>query len=211
MAEREGVIKFQLDHQWGRLPSDVVITELEETRAMLLSLGLVGQDPARYQGLGFGNLSLRYFSRNADSNEFLITGSQTGHLSSLTLHDYALVLKADLASNQLSSLGETRPSSESTTHALLYQLSGSIRAVIHVHSPDIWQKAEKLRLLTTPENAPYASPELIKAVTVLWQQQNLQAAGLFVMLGHQDGVIAFGPDIATALGRIEAALAAATD
>ena len=213
MSEQEGVIKFHLEHRQEVLPADVDIAGLEQARNQLLALGLVGQDSSRYQGLGFGNLSQRYVpvhsTKDVGSGMFVITGSQTGHLSSLSRRDYALVTAADLGSNRLISTGETRPSSESTTHALLYQLSRHIGAVIHVHSPDIWKKAESLGLLTTPSNAPYGSPELVSAVTSLWCERDLQTAGLFVMLGHQDGVMSFGPDIETALGRIKTTLTVA--
>ncbi|WP_020408246.1 class II aldolase/adducin family protein [Hahella ganghwensis] len=195
--ETEGVIKFVLDHQWQALPDNIDIADLEAARSQLKERGLIGQDSARYGGLGFGNLSQRYHD-----DQFIVSGSQTGELPGLLKRDYALVVKADLATNRIWSQGEIKPSSESTTHALLYQLSGDIGAVIHVHSPEIWHRFEDLDLLYTPEDAPYGSQQLVKSVTALWEQKDLKSRGVFVMRGHQDGVMAFSGTVKGALANI---------
>ncbi|OZG72485.1 hypothetical protein BTA51_15280 [Hahella sp. CCB-MM4] len=195
--EAEGVIKFDLDHQWKTLPERIDISELERARALLMQRGLIGRDPKRYGGLGFGNLSQR-----CEGNQFIVSGSQTGGLPTLDLHHYALITDADLIANKICSQGDIKPSSESTTHALLYQLSREIGAVIHVHSPDIWNHYDKLGMLSTPRDAPYGSERLVQAVSDLWQNRDLLSHGIFVMLGHQDGVIAFHRTVQGALSRV---------
>lgn len=77
-ATREGVIKFQLDFRQGPPPEAPDLVELDAWRDVLLRHGLIGQDPGRYDGLGFGNLSRRVPGRT--DNAFIISGTQTGHL-----------------------------------------------------------------------------------------------------------------------------------
>ena len=87
MTETEGVIKFRFTRRPGNPPTDVEVAELEGWRAILHRLNLVGLDPARYGGVGFGNLSRR--SREAPALEFLVTGSGTGARPRLEPADYA--------------------------------------------------------------------------------------------------------------------------
>ena len=60
--EREGVIKYRLEHRAGplepRLYGDLAC-QLNAWRELLALTGLVGQDPQRYGGAGFGNVSAR--------------------------------------------------------------------------------------------------------------------------------------------------------
>jgi len=74
----EGVIKFHLDFREGPAPAERLLLELNAWRARFLELGLIGQDPERYEGYGFGNLSRRLPGQG--ENAFLISGTQTGHL-----------------------------------------------------------------------------------------------------------------------------------
>ena len=75
MGETEGVIKFTIDHQPSALTVATPHT-LNSWRAIFKKLGLIGQVKDRYQGLGFGNLSMRI------EHGFLISGTQTGHIES---------------------------------------------------------------------------------------------------------------------------------
>ncbi|MEN8821863.1 MAG: class II aldolase/adducin family protein, partial [Abyssibacter sp.] len=60
MAEQEGVIKYRLDFQPADAPCDsVAFRSLRAWRAVLHRLALVGQQPDRYLGYGYGNVSLR--------------------------------------------------------------------------------------------------------------------------------------------------------
>ena len=70
----EGVIKFHVEHETEAGCGESDIVELTKWRKELRTAGLVGQDLARYGGLGFGNLSKRL-----EDGTFLITASQTGH------------------------------------------------------------------------------------------------------------------------------------
>ena len=95
MMEREGVIKYQLQHSLAQLPSSALwqVETLSLWQKRLKILGMVGGgDPQRYQGLGFV-LSARISTNHSvgSSNCFIITGSQTGHLNDLGSKDFAWV------------------------------------------------------------------------------------------------------------------------
>ena len=71
MTEREGVIKYSLDFTEGVLGEPASLEVLNAWRSIFKDTGLLGEDPGRYGGYGFGNLSVR------TERGFLITGSQT--------------------------------------------------------------------------------------------------------------------------------------
>ena len=87
----EGVIKFHLDFRAGPAPEESLLLKLNAWRTSFLELGLIGQDPERYEGYGFGNLSRRLPGQR--ENAFLISGTQTGHLNALQANHYATVLQ----------------------------------------------------------------------------------------------------------------------
>ena len=82
----EGVIKFDLEFTPAPPVSVPGLEELNAWRHILRQLGLIGQDPARYGGCGFGNVSRRLPPYDAPQNQraFIVSGSQTGHLQELS-------------------------------------------------------------------------------------------------------------------------------
>ena len=68
---------------------------------------------------------------------FLVSGTQTGGLSCVSLDDFALVERYRIASNQVDSRGLTSPSSEAMTHGAIYDLGSTIGFVFHGHCPAI--------------------------------------------------------------------------
>ncbi|MBE0436565.1 MAG: class II aldolase/adducin family protein, partial [Methylomicrobium sp.] len=151
--------------------------------------GLIGRDPARYGGLGYGNISLK---PKLNSNAFIISGTQTGHIAELSREHYCEVWNTDIERYFLQSKGLTKPSSEAITHACVYRQDTSIRSVIHIHSPEIWQKTAELALPHTPVDVAYGTPQMAQAVAELFQSGRLDDRPIFSMLGHQDGIVAFG-------------------
>lgn len=192
-AHTEGVIKFDLTHHPKPLEPNDEWQTLNAWRSILFQLQLIGQNPNRYEGLGFGNISVRL-----SSERFLITGSQTGHLEPLTLEHYCLVTHADPHRNQIESEGLIRPSSETLTHAAIYQCDSQIRAVIHVHDPLIWHHCEALGLAVTPAHIPYGTRQMAESVQQLIQHQKQPTQSVFGMLGHEDGIVSFGTSLAQA-------------
>ena len=189
MKEQEGVIKYQLEHTEKPIVEKISLSEVNAWRTIIFRLGLIGQDPERYDSLGFGNISERLDSQ---SSQFIISSSQTGHIEHLSPEHYCLVVKADPRKNQIQSCGLYKPSSESLTHASIYAQDGNIQAVIHVHSPEIWNNTAALNLPHISANIPYGTVEMAIAVEQLFQSGDLQRTSLFTMLGHEDGVVSFG-------------------
>lgn len=196
--DTEGVIKFTLAYTPSALPPGTGLADLNHCRSQLWQLGVIGQDPQRYEGLGYGNVSLRL----AEADTFLITGTQTGHLPSLSADDYARVLAFDIQRNWLQADGGSKPSSEAMTHAAIYQHLPPAQAVIHGHSPAIWQQAQRLGLACTAADIAFGTPEMALAMQALLGQGDLPYHTI-AMLGHQDGLITWGASLGQALARVQ--------
>ena len=188
----EGVIKFHLDFHEGPAPAERLLLELNAWRARFFELGLIGQNPERYQGYGFGNLSRRLPGQR--ENAFLISGTQTGHLKELQANHYATVLHCNHAKNQLQATGQTKPSSEALSHGILYQSHPGIHWVMHLHSPDIFNNYSVLNLPCSDPSAAYGTPEMASAIEALAKERQGSHSSLLVMGGHQDGILAYGSD-----------------
>ena len=182
MAEQEGVIKFSLNFTPSEQSRQIDI-ELHAWRALLHGYGLIGQVPHRYEGFGFGNLSQR------DAIGFSITATQTGGRQSLSDTDYAWVTAWSLEQNALSATGLTPPSSESLTHAAIYEAQPEVRFVFHVHSPDLWTDRAILELPETAAEIPYGTVEMALALKAL--AANLGVEGIAAMAGHEDGIVSW--------------------
>ncbi|MDJ0756418.1 MAG: class II aldolase/adducin family protein [Ardenticatenaceae bacterium] len=190
--EQEGVIKYKLEFT-PTSPLDITLVHLLTAWRHICKLtGLIGQDPHRYEGYGFGNISARIAPNEAP---FLISGSQTGHLETLTAAHYAVVEQCFPAENRVVARGPLRPSSESMTHGTIYQQDPTVQAVIHAHSPDIWRCAERLALPQTAASIPYGSPEMAEEVARLFIKNSLSERQIFSMKGHEDGIVAFGSSL----------------
>jgi hypothetical protein len=206
MTTREGIIKFELAFRSGPAPAAELLGELDAWRRIFRRLGLLGQDPRRYDGLGFGNLSRR-LERGAPAEAFLISGTQTGHLDRLGGEHYATVLSCDPARNRIEARGPVRPSSEALSHGALYQANPRISWVMHLHSPEIFAARQRLKLPTTEATAAYGSPEM--AAEIVRLQPLAGWPGLLVMGGHEDGILAFGAHAAETGSLVVRILAAA--
>ncbi|NIQ11207.1 MAG: class II aldolase/adducin family protein [Gammaproteobacteria bacterium] len=160
---------------------------------------MIGQNPQRYEGLGFGNLSRRM--PDSDHDAFIISGTQTGHLEELMPEDYATVTGCNPMANKVSAFGQTKPSSEALSHAILYQTSPAILWVMHLHSPDIFNRYTELNLPYSDPSAEYGTPEMALEIKRLAAGHDCSKPGFIVMAGHQDGILAFGND-AEATGRL---------
>ncbi len=198
MTESEGIIKFSLDFTQSPLPERISdlsrqrLSILNAWRTILKQLGMIGQDPQRYGGLGFGNISIRSEPNN---NTFLITGTQTGKLDYLQQQHFSLITAANTELNNIVATGEIRPSSETLTHASIYAADPAIQAIIHIHYPLIWQMTRQLNLPATDSNIAYGTPAMATAVINIVKSMPTSQPVVFSMLGHEDGVIAYGANI----------------
>jgi len=195
-AAGEGVIKFKLRHSTARLSDEAgaLARRLVGWRRIFRRVGLIGREAGRYEGAGFGNLSLRLGEGFAPPGRrsFVVTGTQTSGLDSVGSEHFALVESYDYRENSVRSVGPTEPSSEAMTHGALYDLDTMIRAVFHVHSPHIWNLGRELGLPTTDPDAEYGTPEMAAEVSRHFRLGDLRRCGLLVMGGHLDGIMVFG-------------------
>lgn len=206
MNTPEGVIKYQLTHTQQPINRPFPFTEINAWRTIAVRLELIGQHPDRYDNIGFGNISHRL---EADSEPFIISGTQTGHIARLSPEHYCLIVKAEPQQNRLHSCGLCKPSSESLTHAGIYAQDKAIQAVIHAHSPEIWTQTAALGLPHTGADIAYGTVAMASAVENLFQSGQLKKTSLFTLLGHEDGVIAFGTNMQAAAWQLINCLALA--
>lgn len=196
---REGVVKFEAAHTAAALSSAGrdAVAALCGWRALLFRVGLIGQDARRYDGAAFGNVSARVgpFPGERGARPFVVSGTQTGAHADVTGNDFAVVTSWDMKRNRVTSTGPAAPSSESLTHGAVYDVSPTIRAVLHVHSPEIHRAAlasARSAWPITAEGIDYGTPAMALEVARLWRTTSLPDAHVFVMQAHEDGVVAFG-------------------
>lgn len=207
MTETEGTIRFAYDLQTpaANVIEAELFAQIKAWRSILLQLGLVGQTPHRYHGLGFGNLSVRDPQR---PGEFVITASQTGSVIDLGQDDLTRVLGCNLDRFWVEAVGRQPPSSETLTHAMIYAADPRIEWVFHGHSPEIWRLAEELALPVTDRGVAYGSPEMVTATAGLLSQYHSRPL-VFATLGHADGVFSCGAAARDAGGLLVSYLAKA--
>lgn len=186
----EGVVKYKCT--WDKQPaaSDWNIAALNTCRTWLFSHKLIGINAA---GVGYGNISLRYHG-----DQFIISGSATGHLAELTEQHYAKVTGFDVKSNHLFCSGPAQASSESMSHGTLYRMSPEIGAVIHIHHEGMWQYFIN-RVPTTSPEVSYGTPEMALEIEQLYTSSLLPQKKVMVMGGHFEGIVTFGASIEIAL------------
>ena len=192
--EDEGVIKFDLRFTAGPPVAMDTLNGLNAWRHMLWKHALIGQDPARYEGYGFGNVSQRTGppDQACGKRQFVISGTQTGRLETLDNRHYACVTAYSAATNRVVAEGPVKPSSEAMTHGVIYDLDSELRAVFHVHSRDIWNSATAQGIPATSAAVEYGTPDMSREVERLFSQTDARCKGIFSMGGHQDGIVAFG-------------------
>jgi ribulose-5-phosphate 4-epimerase/fuculose-1-phosphate aldolase len=211
-ATKEGIIKYELHYTPSEPLPEAEIAELNAARKRMFEMKLIGQDPNRYLGYGFGNISQRIgpYPAEIHHRRFAITGTQTGHLSELGPEHYAIVDVCVPMQGIVHASGPVKPSSESMAHGLLYDADSRARCVIHVHSPELWHAADRIDLPTTDPAVPYGSPELSSEMARLYDETDLCRRRVLKMGGHEDGIISFGRTVNAALQHLLRELRAAT-
>ena len=203
----EGVIQFAYDlvpANGAPIPGDR-FSRLQAWRGILRDLALLGQNPDRYHGLSFGNMSVR----DPDApGEFAVTASQTGALERLAETDLVRVLHCNLGRFWVDAQGSQPPSSETLTHGMIYAADPGIHWIFHCHSKDIWERADNLALPCTPEKVAYGSPAMTAAVVQVLRRHATRPI-LFATLGHEDGLFACGATAEQAGSLLVSALARA--
>jgi ribulose-5-phosphate 4-epimerase/fuculose-1-phosphate aldolase len=163
------------------------LAELNAYRRRLLELRLIGVDS---NGVSFGNLSVR----EGATKNFYITGSRTGALPELAPSECARVVRYDFENNCLRYEGTAIPSSESLTHAAIYESDKKAAAVIHCHDADLWAGLLN-RAPTTSGAMEYGTPAMAYEVMRLFEVTNVRSRKLLIMAGHDAGIVTFGSDL----------------
>lgn len=184
MMDEKGYIQFTCLWAPGPPPLTAAVPRLLQCRNRLFSLGLIGVYPT---GIGYGNVS----TRSHPPGQFIITGTATGHIPQLTPEHLTLVCDYDVDANRLACIGPLQASSESLSHAAVYEACPVAQAVIHVHNGPLWQALREHAPATDPL-AEAGTPAMARAIThLLRRYPSLQ---LFAMAGHTDGVMVWGED-----------------
>ncbi len=186
-AKKEGIVKFRQIHKYGLPVFDKEISKLNKWRDIFYKIGVIGMNQLLYNGAGYGNLS-----KKLEGNTFLITGTQTGGLERLTASHYTKVLEFYPKENLVVSEGPIEASSESMTHGAIYSALDYCNFVFHVHCNLIWKSYKEFDMVYTKKNVEYGTPEMVKEVINLFKTTNVEKDNIFVMLGHEDGVVSFG-------------------
>lgn len=191
----EGYTKFTVDWTDRRPIDDPSIAELDRWRRPLFDAGLIGQyeDP----GPGYGNISVR----EPGSRQFLVSATQTGHLPGTGPDHYARVTAWDIDANRVTCRGARQASSESLTHAAIYELDDTILAVVHVHDLRLWRQLKGI-VPTTAAEVAYGTPEMAREFRRLWQETAFADCRIAVMAGHESGIVSIGRTLAEAATRV---------
>ena len=103
----------------------------------------------------------------------------------------------DFAKNWLRYEGAAIPSSESLTHAAIYESDPSTSAVIHCHDSGLWTSLLG-RAPMTSETVAYGTPEMACEIMGLFKETDVQSRKILVMAGHEGGIVAFGKNLQNA-------------
>jgi ribulose-5-phosphate 4-epimerase/fuculose-1-phosphate aldolase len=180
-------VKFTCERATAEIAPFSQLAELNACRQKLLEVQLIGVDS---NGVGFGNVSVR----DGATNNFYITGSATSGLATLRPMDCARVVAYDFERNWLQYEGTAIPSSESLTHAAIYESDPMAGAVIHCHDSKFWA-AFLNQAPTTSKEAEYGTPEMAYEIIRLFEVGDVQRRKIFIMAGHEGGIAAFGRDL----------------
>jgi L-ribulose-5-phosphate 4-epimerase len=161
--------------------------ELKLYRQQLLQLGLIGMNS---HGVGFGNLSVR----SGRTSDFYITGTATAGVAELRPEQCAKVVGYDFDRNWIRYDGSVAPSSESLTHAAVYESASNVRAVIHCHDLNLW-KALLNEAPITCAKAEYGTPEMAYEIMRLFRNSGLRSRKVLVMAGHEGGLLSWGENL----------------
>lgn len=183
----EGYVKYNCTWISDHPLKSSEIAELNYWRNRLYQLGLIGQYD---NGIGFGNVS----RRGKLDKEIIISGTNTGGINLLNESHYTTVIDYSWRENRVTCRGPIAASSETLTHAAIYEANPQINAVIHIHHRQLWQNL-MYQVPTTGENIAYGTPEMAAEIIRLCQEDRLKEQQILVMSGHEEGIITFGKDL----------------
>lgn len=179
----DGVIKFSYKLNFGKKIPEKDFLEIEKWRVIFFRMNFIGEYPE--EKIGFGNLSKRMTS---PVDSFVITGTQTGAMANLKPEHYCHVIESNLEKNSVVAKGTIAPSSESLTHYAIYKNNPHINYIFHIHHQIFWEKLIQNGADATPEHISYGTLEMAEETSKIIGNKE---AGIFVMKGHQDGIVSY--------------------
>lgn len=193
----EGYIKYQCRwHKDDHLIPNNLFGQIDPVRNLMMVRKLIG---CYDDGIGFGNISIR---DSGHPERFYITGSATGHIKTGGTALYALVERWDIPGNTLWSRGPVQASSESMSHAVIYETLPEVMAVIHIHHFAYWKRGIA-ELPATPEHIAYGTPEMAEAIRSVILASHMNHYGVLAMKGHEEGLIMYGRSMEEAIREFE--------
>src|SRR5687768_4005465 len=96
----EGYIKFNLKRTKGSALDKSLTQEIIRYRNICFQKGFIGIK----DGVGYGNISIRYKL----TNQFIISGTQTGGLKKLSGNHFTLVTKVEFSKNHVACEGPVK-------------------------------------------------------------------------------------------------------
>lgn len=184
----EGYIKFKYDWIPAALPN-INLEGLLFYRQQLYDAKLIG---AYSNGIGYGNISQRY-----QGNQFIISASATGNFAQLDASHFSLVDDFDLDKNWLSCIGNLPASSESLSHAAIYQTLPKVNAIAHIHHKELWNKYLH-HYPTSSVEAAFGTPALAYSLIELLKKEK-SGLEIIVMGGHEEGILIYASSLKQAV------------
>ena len=179
----EGIIKFKANKTSNKLISSEELERINPFRKICFEKKYIG---IGIDGIGYGNISYR----SGINNEFIISASATGGILDLEIEDYSRVTTFNISSNSLSCEGVKLASSESLSHAAIYKTNNNIKAVIHIHNAQLWEKHID-NLPTTPTYAKYGTQAMADSISEIINKKKTHY-GIIIMGGHKEGILSYG-------------------
>lgn len=178
----EGYIKFNI--KWINEPLSINVPEnLMQYRDKMHELKQIGH--YKEMNIGYGNISIK------TEKGMLISGTQTGNISPIKPKHFTLVTAYNIDENSVVCRGPIKASSESMTHAAIYEADSSVNAIIHIHNLALWKKLMNT-VPTTKKEVPYGTPEMAYEIFRLFKNSTVKGDKVIVMAGHDEGIIVFG-------------------
>lgn len=182
----EGFVKFNCYwNQSGPVISDEQFEMINTWREILYNMDLIG---SYENGVAFGNISMR-----TGSHQFIITGSATGEIPELEPGHYVKVTSFNIDDNAIQCVGPLKASSESLSHAAIYQADPDINAVVHVHCLELWNELIH-KVPTTNPGMDYGTTGLAKDILRLFTESDVIEKRIIIMAGDRAGILTFGQD-----------------
>lgn len=182
----DGVIKFQYEWQKEELEKFNILEELMKFRDLAHEKNFIGV----YENeIGYGNISIRV------DEGFLVSGSATGSYTNSNSNHFSLVHQWSVKENKIWCRGPIAASSESLTHAAIYEQLPQTNVILHIHHHQLWKRYYHT-LPSTCSHIPYGTTDMANAVKFLLRNQE-DEEGVFLMKGHEEGLVAYAKDMET--------------